>query len=315
MTTRTLMVCALALTSTVAFAQTPARLNAPVTQAGHEINVSLQHYKYVEPDPVDISIFGPKAGGEYTGTWLFSERRHWFGRFNARVSGGATDYDGWCRPWQIVPSTGSANGYALRLGDRGKCTESNDADWYAEGRAIVGKDLVADSWSLSPFAGVGVRHLANGITGNANFRTEEYLYVPVGATLRAAVGSSRAIEFTVEYDHLIRGWQKTRNSLLGGGTVPATATAPAFTIGDFTDLSFAQHRGRAFRADATVPVARRWFIAPYFTYWRVNDSPVSTGSVAYTVNGITARGQLNAYEPLNTTAEVGVKIGFRFGQR
>ena len=36
---------------------------------------------------------------------------------------------------------------------------------------------------------------------------------------------------------------------------------------------------------------------------------------AYTVGGVTARGQLNAYEPLNTTSEFGVKIALRFGGR
>ena len=301
-------------TATAAAAQTPPPpARSPLaTAAGHEINVSVQHYKYEEPDPVDISIFGPKAGAEYTGTWLLSARRHWFAQVNARVTGGLTDYDGWCRPWQIAPSATSPNGYALKLGDRSKCTESKDADWYAEGRAIIGKDLIGSALSLSPFTGIGVRHLANGITGNPNFRTEEYLYVPVGATLRAKLSPTRAIEFTAEYDHLVRGWQTTRNSLLGGGTVPATSTTPAFTIGDFTDLSFKQRHGRALRASATVPVTKRWSVAPYVTHWRVEDSSVATGSVAYTVANVTARGTLNAYEPLNTTIEAGVKIGFRF---
>jgi hypothetical protein len=47
----------------------------------------------------------------------------------------------------------------------------------------------------------------------------------------------------------------------------------------------------------------------------VGDSPVSDGSVAYTVNGITARQTLSYYEPLNFTNEFGVKIGLHFGGR
>lgn len=311
-------VLCLTVFAATAAAQTPPRaIRTPLaTASGHEINVSGQHYRYEEPDAtVDISISGLKLGGEYTGTWVFSPRGHWFAQLNARLTGGPADYDGWCRPWQIEPSATSANGYALRLGTRSKCTEQNDSDWFTEGRVMLGKDLIGTAWSVSPFMGIGVRHLANGITGHANFRTDEYLYVPVGLTLRTTVRSTRALGLTVEYDHLIRGWQTTRNSLLGSGTVPATSTAPAFTIGDFTDLSFDQHDGHAFRATAMVPVTDRWSIQPYYTYWRVDDSPVTTGSVAYAVGGVTVRGQLNAYEPLNTTAELGVKVALRFGGR
>lgn len=308
----------LAAWSATAAGQTPSPpVRRPLaTAVGHEIAISGQHYRYEEPDPtVDISIAGLKVGGEYTGTWVLSQRRHWFLQLNARVTGGPADYDGWCRPWQIEPSATSANGYALRLGTRFTCDEQNDSDWYADGRLIIGKDLIGNAWSVSPFTGIGARHLANGITGHANFRTDAYVYVPVGMTLRTTLSSTRALGLTVEYDHLIRGWQTTRNSLLGSGTVPATSTAPAFTIGDFTDLSFDQHHGRALRASATVPVTDRWSIQPYYTHWRIEDSPISTGSVAYAVGGVTVRGQLNAYEPFNTTAEFGVKIGFRFGGR
>lgn len=313
-------VAALCLTvfASAAAAQTPPRaIRTPLaTTSGHEINVSGQHYRYEEPDPtVDISISGLKPGGEYTGTWVFSRRSHWFAQLNARITGGPADYDGWCRPWQIEPSATSANGYALRLGTRSKCTEQNDADWYTEGRLLLGKDLIGTAWSVSPFTGIGIRHLANGITGHANFRTDEYLYVPVGLTLRNTLSSTRALGLTVEYDHLLRGWQQTRNSLLGSGTVPATSTAPAFTLGDFSDMSFEQHHGRAVRASAAIPVTNRWSIQPYYTYWRITDSPLTSASVAYAVGGVTVRAQLSAYEPLNTTAEAGVKIAFRFGER
>jgi hypothetical protein len=163
---------------------------------------------------------------------------------------------------------------------------------------------------LSPFAGIGIRHLSNGTTGNFNFRTDEYLYVPIGATVR-----TRRAAVTVEYDHLLRGWQKTRDSLLGSGIVPATPTAPAFTIDGFEDLSFDQHKGWAFRASASYQVNRSWTVEPYYTRWRVGDSPVSAGSVTYVVNGITASQGLNYYEPLNFTNEFGVKIGLHLGGR
>lgn len=316
--TRSLALAGLmALTSSMAFAQTPttARRDVLATRAGNELNVSAQHYDYTEPNDVDISIHGPKFGGEYTGTFALDQRRHWFAQFNVRGTGAIARYDGWCRPWQITPSSTSANGYHLTLGTRSPCSETGDADWYVDGRALIGKDFIGRTWAISPFAGVGLRHLSNGITGNFNFRTDEYLYVPVGATIRTSAIGNRGISVSLEYDHLVRGWQKTRNSLLGGGEVPATTTAPAFSIGDFTDLSFDQHTGGALRASVSYQVNGRWSIEPYYVRWRVNASPVSAGSVAFTVNSITARQTLGYYEPLNFTNEFGVKIGLRLGGR
>ena len=302
----------LAVLSGRAFAQTSAPVLA--TRAGHEINVSLQHYDYTEPMDLNISIHGPKVGAEYTGTMLLSEQRHWFGQFNLRGTVGNAAYDGWCRPWQIVPSSTSANGYRLTLGTASACSETGDPDWYVDGRVLVGKDLIGSGVAASPFIGVGLRHLSNGTTGNYDFRTDEYLYVPVGLTLRTSPAPRHVLALTVEYDHLLRGWQTTRDSLLGGGTVPATSTTPAFAIGDFTDFSFDQHKGMAFRASASYAIGR-WSVAPYYTRWRVNDSPITTGSVAYAVNNVTVRQTLNAYEPLNMTNEYGVKLGVRFGGR
>ena len=306
----------MALASSTVFAQTPAP--APTaervltTRNGSELNVSVQHYDYTEP-VVNVSIHGPKFGAEYTGTVALSERRHWFAQLNVRGTGAIARYDGSCRPWQITPSSASANGYRLTLGSASPCSESGDADWYAEGRALAGKDFAGRTWGVSPFTGVGVRHLSNGTTGHFNFRTQEYLYVPVGATLRAAGASGRALSVTVEYDHLLRGWNTTRDSLLAGGAVPATPTAPAFSIGDFTDISFVQHRGWALRTSASYRLSRVWSIEPYYVRWRVSDSPTNSGSVAYTVNAITARQTLNYYEPLNFTNELGLKVALHFG--
>jgi hypothetical protein len=301
----------MALTSSVALAQTPppeTRLLA--TRLGHELNVSVQHYNYTEPlgEQTDVKMTAPKVGAEYTGTFALSRKRLWFAQLNVRGTGFITNYNGSCRPWQITPSSTSPNGYRLTLGSTSPCSESGDADWYVEGRALAGKDLVGKTVALSPFVGVGVRHLSNGTTGTFNFRTDEYLYVPVGMAIRG-----RALTFTVEYDQLLRGWQKTRESLLQGGTVPATSTTPAFSIGDFADLSFEQHHGSAFRASASYRINRAWSIEPYYTRWRVGDSPLNDGSVAYTVNGITARQTLTYYEPLNFTNEFGVKVGLHFG--
>ena len=206
----------------------------------------------------------------------------------------------------------SPNGYQLDLGDFSPCSETGDKDWYLEGRALVGKDFIGQKWAWSPESGLGVRHLSNGIAGVAGFRTDNYLYLPLGITARTRVSSHSALGFNLEYDRLIRGWQTTRTSRLGGGDVPATTTAPAFTIEGFTDTSFAQHGGWALRASAKYQVNRGWSVEPYYVRWNIDASTVNFETATFTVNGITAKEQLGFYEPVNVTNEFGVKLSFHF---
>jgi hypothetical protein len=322
MVTRLVLAGLMAMSSSAAFAQAPATTPPPApsnglgTAAGHELNVSVQQYEYVEPLEIDVRMHGVKFGLEYTGIFSVGAARRWFVQLNARATGFMVDYDGSCRPWRIVASEASPNGYRLTVGSPSPCAEDNDPDGYGDSRVLVGRDLGGrGSWGLAPFAGVGFRHLSNGTTGNFNYRTQEYLYVPLGVTARTRVRADRVVRVTVEYDRLVRGWNTTRNSIFGAGTVPATDTAPSFVIGDFTDLTFKQRDGWGFRASAAYPLARRWTIEPYYVRWQLADSPVSQGSVAFAVNGITARQTLNYLEPHNFTNEFGVKLGLRFGGR
>jgi hypothetical protein len=308
------LVCAaaMALVSSPVCAQTSGAAPGLATPAGHEVNGSVGSYTYVEPAPLRISIHGAKIGGEYTGTLLLDQRRHWFAQANLRGTAGSVTYDGWCRPFLITPNSASPNGWQLGLGDASPCSESGDKDWYVEARGLVGKDFVGEHVAVSPWAGVGFRHLSNGTGGIPGFRTDDYLYVPLGITVRAAAGSHGVLSFTLEYDPLLHGWQNTRDSQLGGGDVPATPTAPAFTINGFTDIAFAQHGGWALRASAKYQMTRQWSVEPYYIHWNVNDSTVSYETATFTVNGVAAHQQFGAYEPHNLTNEFGVKLGFRF---
>ena len=282
------------------------------TAAGLEVSASVGGYRYVEPLAQPISLHGLKIAGEYTATRTLGQRGRWFIQANARAVVGDVAYDGFCRPWQIAPNSGSSNGYALGLGAASPCSERGNADWYLEARALVGRDLIGGTWGAAPYAGVGVRHLSSGIASISGYRTDEYLYVPVGVTTRTRIASRHALRITVEYDRLIRGWQKTRQSRFGGGEVPATATAPAFTIEGFSDVSFAQHSGWALRTSAHYQATRRWSLEPYYIHWSVGDSSVNPITATFTVNGVTAAQRLGFYEPRNTTNEWGVKLGFRF---
>jgi hypothetical protein len=282
------------------------------TPTGHDVTITVSSYTYQEPDAPGISIHGAKIGGEYTGTWSLSREQHWFAQANVLRRMGTATYDGACAPWFITPNRASPNGYELGLGDYSPCSETGDADWYAEARGLAGKDFIAEQWAWSPFAGVGVRHLSNGTTGINGYRTDEYLYVPLGLTARTNVASDHVLRISVEYDRLIHGWQKTRNSALGGGLIPATPTAPAFTIDGFTDISFSQPDGWGVRASASYYVTRRVSVEPYYVHWSVSASGVNSETVAFTVNNVTAHEQLGAYEPFNVTHEFGVKVGVHF---
>jgi len=282
------------------------------TPMGQEVNGSVGGYRYIEPGAHSISIHGAKVGGEYTATFSLNTHRHWFAQTNVRGVVGNVTYTGWCSPYLITPNNASPNGYELDLGEASPCSESGDRDWYVEARALVGKDLIGQRWAVSPYTGVGVRHLSNGTTGIAGFRTDDYLYLPVGITARTKVASGRALSFTVEVDALIHGWQKTRDSKLGSGEIPATTTAPAFTIDSLTDISFSQHSGWAPRVSAKYQLTRHWSVEPYYVYWNVGASPVNYGTATFTVNHVTAHEQRGFYEPSNVTHEFGVKVGIHF---
>jgi hypothetical protein len=281
------------------------------TPIGHEVTIHIGGYNYVEPGDLKISIHGAKVGGGYTGAWALN-RRHWFVKADARGSAGRATYDGWCAPYLITPDSTSPNGYFLDLGEYSPCSESGDRDWYLEGRALFGKDFVGRTWGVSPETGLGVRHLSNGIAGVPAFRTDDYLYVPFGVTARTRLTSHRALSVNLEYDQLLRGWQNTHESQLGGGIVSATDTAPAFTIVAFSDIAFTQHQGWALRASAKYHVNRRWSLEPAYVYWHVSDSPVRAAPVTFTVNGVTAKEQFGAFEPVNYTNEFLVKLGYHF---
>jgi hypothetical protein len=298
-----------ALNASAAYAQADASLGTP---AGHELNVSVNGYVYTEPGTQSISIDGLKIGGEYTATLPISERRRWFAQANVRGTFGNTTYTGWCSPFLIAPNSASLNGYELDFGDASPCSETGDRDWYVEGRFLAGKDLLSRTWGWSPYSGLGLRHLSNGTTGSPGYRTDEYLYLPVGITARTRVASRGVLSLNLELDGLIHGWQTTRGSQLGGGDVPATPAAPAFTINGFSDVSFSQSGGWALRGSAKYQLTRHWSLEPYYVHWSVSASPVNDQTVTFTVNRVTASERIGFYEPVNATNEFGVKWGFHF---
>jgi hypothetical protein len=322
-----LFACLTALAASPAFAQAPEAMAAPLAQrrnaptgasglatpTGSELSAGVADYTYREPGgDTPISIQGVKFTAGFTSTFAVSRRQHWFATVDVRGVGGNVTYNGYCSPFLISPNSASPNGYELDIGNPSACSESGDRDWYVETRGLAGKDFIGRTVAVSPYSGLGLRYLSNGTTGTPGYRTDRYLYLPVGVTARTKVASTRALSVTLEYDRLLHGWQNTHDSDLGSGTVPATSTAPAFTINGFSDISFSQSGGWAIRASANCEITRHWSLEPYFVRWSVNSSPVNYETVSFTVNGIAAKEQLGAYEPFNTTQEFGLKLGLKF---
>ncbi len=300
------------LMASQAFAQTATVEADLATPTGHEVSAGVTNYTYREPGSQPISIHGAKFAADYIGTLSLNKTRHWFAQADVRGTVGNAAYNGWCSPFLITPDSASPNGYALDVGTASVCDESGDKDWYLEARALAGKDVIGQRWGWSPYTGVGLRHLSNGTTGVAGYRTDNYLYLPLGVTARTGIASLGALSLNVEFDRLIHGWQQTRDSELGGGDVPATPDAPPFTIDGFSDVSFAQSKGWALRGSAKFPVTRRLSVEPYYVRWHVSSSPVNDETATFTVNNVTAQEQLGVYEPLNVTNEFGVRLGFHF---
>src|SRR5262249_17533829 len=182
------------------------------TPTGQEVNVSIGGYTYTEPGAQSISIDGVKFGGEYTATLPLNRRRHWFARADVRGTIGDAPHPRRWSPFPIAPNSASPNGYELDFGAASPCSETGDQDWYVEGRVLAGKDLIGRTWAWSPYAGLGVRHLSNGTTGSAGYRTDEYLYLPLGVTARTKVASHGVLSVNLEFDPLLHGWQTTRGT-------------------------------------------------------------------------------------------------------
>jgi hypothetical protein len=316
--------CVIMLLASQAFAQAPEPVPANTrstgtveadlsTPTGNDLSAGLANYTYREPGAQAISIHGPKFVADYTGTFSLDRGRHWFGEADVRGTVGNATYTGWCSPFLIAPNSSSSNGYELDVGDPSPCSESGDRDWYFEARALAGKDVIGRQWGWSPYTGVGLRHLSNGTTGASGYRTDDYLYLPLGVTARTNLASRGPLSVNVEYDRLLHGWQHTHDSDLGSGDLPATPTAPAFTIDGFTDISFSQSGGWALRASAKYPATSRFWLEPYYVRWHVSSSPVNFETATFTVNMVTAQEQVGAYEPVNVTNEFGIRVGFRFG--
>ena len=245
-----------------ALAQT-ASGDARLTPRGWEGGVQAAHYHYEEPDLAKLT--GNRGG--VVGAYTFTDRRLWFSRIDARISYGKLKYEG----------SGAQTGVP---------------DWIGEIRAVAGRDFLAGgSLAISPYAGLGYRYLYDDLrgyssTGAAGYRRySNYLYAPVGLTLRINTGGRFVVAATVEYDAFIQGRQVTRLSDTG--------------IAGYQDVSNEQTKGYGYRANLMFE-HDHWALGPWLHYWSIKDSDTQCG------------GTICGLEPANWTREWGAELRYRW---
>ena len=241
--------------------QDPDRLMTP---RGWEIAGQASYYQYEEPS-IDMRLWGPRVGLAASFTSV-SEDKVFF-RIDGRYSYGSLAYEG----------TGERDGVP---------------DSTLEARSVLGKDFrFEQEFSVAPYFGLGYRFLYNDLRGTTSTgavgyrRYSQYLYVPLGLTLRASLGSQWVMAPTIEYDYFIAGAQVSRLSDTNLG---------------FSDARNRQDKGYGYRLSLMLEKSS-WAFGPWMHYWHIEDSDIV--SIGQGVSGL---------EPRNETRETGFEVRYRF---
>jgi hypothetical protein len=246
------------------------------SQTGSDIGLSLSSYQYREPD--FMSLVGAKLGLDLRATKAFQNQL--FVRGDLRYAFGYADYSG----------SGSLSGLP---------------DWYVEARGLVGEDWTLGDAVVSPYIGLGYRHLSHdgrgisciGSTCYFGYRRESnYLYLPIGVTHRIALNDRARLVTELEYDHLLSGKQV---SMLSDGGV------------GYSDVTNSQNSGYGLKLSVMYE-KNKWAVGPYLHYWNIDQSDwvplYRYGTPVLDPNG----NPLGGVEPKNNTVEFGVKARQQF---
>jgi hypothetical protein len=250
--------------SCAAIAGTSPERDPLATRRGWEVGGQLAHYHYEEPN---FAKFIGNRGG-IVGAYTFPSRwNRVFFRVDGRGSYGALKY-------------------------QGSGTKDSVPDLIVETRGVAGLDfLPGNRVSLSPYLGLGYRYLYNDSRGYTSTnaagyqRYSNYLYAPVGVTVRFDLGNRWVLAPTVEADIFIIGKQKSQLSDANVG---------------FNDVTNTQKGGSGYRAYLMIEKDHLAFGA-WTHYWDINDSDVQP----------IGRGRAGR-EPANWTRESGIEFRYRF---
>lgn len=239
-----------------------AQADPLATRGGWELGLQAASYEYDEPDFARLD--GERLGASAAYTFVGASRLH--SRIEARYSYAELDYTG----------SGTLDGVP---------------DYLVEARVLAGRDYRAGAVVWAPYVGLGLRHLYNDLRGTTSTgaqgyrRKSRYWYVPLGVTLRVALGSGWVMAPQLEYDVFVNGKQRSYLS-------DASAA--------FNDVTNEQKNGHGARAQLAFE-GPHWAVSLWANAWDIEDSdvqPIGSGFVGL--------------EPANTTREAGVELRYRF---
>jgi len=255
-----------------------------------EMGVEAFEYTYEEPDLMDLKGYTYGLFARYTRRLYRNNPLHsWRDIFG---NGNGINY---------VQVEGRGSWGSLDYTSNGTGTHDDENHYAAEIRGLLGYDIpVGREIIFTPFVGFGYRYLLDDSggettsTGHLTYdRESQYLYVPLGIEATKYFGQSWSLAGNVEYDFFIRGTQKSHLEDSGY---------------DYETLENDQHDGQGFRGSVKLTKNTRFvdfFLEPFYRYWHIEDSDVST--ISY--SGIPVGYGL---EPENDTHEYGVRLGLQY---
>jgi hypothetical protein len=249
--------------SRAALAATSPAPDPLATRRGFEVGAQLASYHYEEPNFAEFT--GGRAG--VVGAYTFKPSNRMFIKVDGRGSYGELEY-------------------------RGSGTRDSVPDLIVEARGVVGMDFrPGNRVALSPHLGLGYRHLYNDSRGYTSTnaagyrRYSNYLYAPLGLTVRFDLGKGWVLAPALEWDIFMLGKQRSRLSDTNIG---------------FNDVTNTQRQGNGYRTSMMVEKDHLAFGA-WMHYWSIEDSDVQP-------IGLGAAG----LEPANWTREIGIEFRYRF---
>lgn len=167
-------------------------------------------------------------------------------------------------------------------------------NFMTDNRLMFGHSIV-DGGTATLYYGIGYRYLVNDsaymqtTTDHWGYtRRSNYIYSPIGVNFKLADSGAWQVSSTLEYDYFWYGKQVSELGYLG-----------------YSDIENEQHNGYGFRFSLAIEKqlasGKSLRIEPFYRYWDISDSEtVSLGN------------NVIAWEPANTTQEIGLNISFRY---
>ena len=241
-----------------------------------DLSAGVSSITYTEPH------FMKEEGLFYGLNASYTERspQHMMGALEGRFAIGQVDY--------------SSNGTG---------TLDDIQDWTGEARVLGGYDFFALSETrLTPYIGLGYRYLSDqsggmtSTTGASGYdRESNYVYLPIGLKTITKLGDDWTLGFTIEYDNLLWGKQKSHLEDVDPTVDP---------------IENKQNGGYGLRGSMqitrTMTETVDLVFEPYFKYWNIDASDIKSITISGTPTGLAGQ------EPANHSTEYGMNLGLHF---